>query len=182
MLSVQIPLIGRCTRYNIMWKVCQWQVVRWWFSTGTAVASTKKHHNPNPSHRTCPSYQTFLYIEILMSMAYIGTILVLKMLSYIDRPFQVLIQLLTGQKGLKLQRSNHKSSMPEIQTMQWVRVRAMVLSATFNNISAISWWTMQWPKEKGYNLLSQTLYHLMLEWRKDFLKPYQTSVHVFIYR
>ena len=103
-----------------------------------------------------------------MSMAYIGTILVLKMLSYIDRPFQVLIQLLTGQKGLKLQRSNHKPSMPEIQTMQWVRVRLMVLSATFNNSSAISWWTMQWPKEKGYNLLSQTLYHLMLSGEKTF--------------
>ena len=42
-LWVRIPLMPRCTRYNIMWdNVCQWLAVGQWFSPGTTVSSTNK--------------------------------------------------------------------------------------------------------------------------------------------
>ena len=37
-LCVRIPLMGRCTRYNIMW--CQWLATGQWFFPGTLVSST----------------------------------------------------------------------------------------------------------------------------------------------
>ena len=41
-LSVRIPLMVRCTRYNICDKVCQWLVTGQWFSLVTPVSSTNK--------------------------------------------------------------------------------------------------------------------------------------------
>ena len=44
-LWIRMPLISRCTRYNI-WtlcdKVCQWLAAGLWFSPGTTVSSTNK--------------------------------------------------------------------------------------------------------------------------------------------
>ena len=38
---------GGCTRYNIMWYICQWLAAGRWFSSGTPVSSTNKtdHHD-----------------------------------------------------------------------------------------------------------------------------------------
>ena len=41
-LCVEIPLMARCTRYNICDKVCQWLPTGRWFSPGTLVSSTNK--------------------------------------------------------------------------------------------------------------------------------------------
>jgi hypothetical protein len=38
----QIPIMARCTRYNIMWKVCRKLAVGRWFSTVTHVSATNK--------------------------------------------------------------------------------------------------------------------------------------------
>ena len=66
-LWVLAPLMARCNRYNIMWKVCQLLAICHWFSPGTPISSTNKtyihdicsdnwnivesgvkHHSPNP--------------------------------------------------------------------------------------------------------------------------------------
>ena len=43
MHNLWIPLMIRCTWYNIMWFViCQWLATSWYFSPGTPVSSTNK--------------------------------------------------------------------------------------------------------------------------------------------
>jgi hypothetical protein len=37
-----IPFMSRCTRYNIIDKVCQWLSTGWWFSMASPVSSTNK--------------------------------------------------------------------------------------------------------------------------------------------
>jgi hypothetical protein len=47
-LSVWIPLMVRCTRYNVMWfKVCRWLATGQWFSPGTPVSFTNKTDRHN---------------------------------------------------------------------------------------------------------------------------------------
>ena len=45
--NVRTPFMARCTRYNIMWYVCQWLATDWRFPPGTSVFSINKpdHHD-----------------------------------------------------------------------------------------------------------------------------------------
>jgi len=63
------------------------------------------------------------------------------------------IRLFFVEKSVQKPKSNKKPYWSRTDTIQWktrrVRVRGMVFNATFNNISAISWWSVLLTEETG---------------------------------